>query len=43
LLWDDENADTMGRAAALGCQVAAVHPGQDLASALYHDIGAGNR
>jgi uncharacterized protein (DUF58 family) len=43
LLWDDENADTPGIAAALGCQVVAVHPGQDLSSALYQDIGAGNR
>jgi uncharacterized protein (DUF58 family) len=43
LLWDEENADTMGRAAALGCQVAGVHPGQDLATALYQNIGAGNR
>ena len=43
LLWDEENADTPGIAAALGCQVVAVHPGQDLSSALFHDIGAGNR
>jgi uncharacterized protein (DUF58 family) len=43
LLWDEDNADTMGRAAALGCQVAGVHPGQDLATALYQNIGAGNR
>jgi uncharacterized protein (DUF58 family) len=43
LLWDDEHADTPGVAAALGCQVVAVHPGQDLSSALAHSIGAGNR
>jgi uncharacterized protein (DUF58 family) len=43
LLWDDENAETAGRAAALGCQVASLHPGGDLASALFHNIGAGNR
>lgn len=43
LLWDEENVNTLGIAAALGCQVAGVHPGQDLATALYHDIGAGNR
>lgn len=43
LLWDEENASTLGTAMALGCQVAGVHPGQDLATALYHDIGAGNR
>lgn len=43
LLWDEENAETLGTAAALGCQVAGVHPGQDLRSALYSDMGAGNR
>lgn len=43
LLWEEENAETLNTAAALGCQVAGVHPGQDLATALYHDIGAGNR
>jgi hypothetical protein len=43
LLWDEENADTAGRAAALGCQVVAVHPGQDLSAALFQSIGAGNR
>lgn len=43
LLWEEEHTETLGIAAALGCQVAAVHPEQDLAAALYHDIGAGNR
>ena len=43
LLWDDENAETPGLAAAMGCQVASLHPGGDLASALFHNIGAGNR
>ncbi|HVE94241.1 MAG TPA: DUF58 domain-containing protein [Acidimicrobiales bacterium] len=43
LLWDEENADTAGMAAALGCQVASLRPGGDLASALFHNIGAGNR
>lgn len=43
LLWDEENAETPGVAAALGCQVAGVHPGQDLTTALYADIGAGQR
>jgi uncharacterized protein (DUF58 family) len=43
LLWDESHAETVGTAAALGCQVASVHPGQDLATALYQDIGAGNR
>lgn len=43
LLWDEENAETPGVAAALGCQVVGVHPGQDLSSALFIDMGAGNR
>jgi uncharacterized protein (DUF58 family) len=43
LLWDEEEADTVGVAASLGCQVTAVKPGQDLASALYSTIGGGNR
>jgi uncharacterized protein (DUF58 family) len=45
LLWDEEEGgtDTLGTAAALGCQVVGVHPGQDLTTALYQDIGAGNR
>jgi uncharacterized protein (DUF58 family) len=42
LLWDDENAGTVGTAAALGCQVVGVHPGQDLSEALAHGIGAGS-
>ncbi|MFZ6003521.1 MAG: DUF58 domain-containing protein [Actinomycetota bacterium] len=43
LLWDEDNANTMGLAASMGCQVVGVHPGQDLATALFSDIGAGNR
>jgi uncharacterized protein (DUF58 family) len=43
LLWDEENSETAGMAAALGCQVASLRPGGDLASALFHNIGAGNR
>ncbi|MEO7804827.1 MAG: DUF58 domain-containing protein [Actinomycetota bacterium] len=43
LLWDEENNDTLGIAASMGCQVAGVHPGQDLATALYGGMGAGNR
>ena len=43
LLWHEDSDETLNAAAALGCQVAAVRPGQDLASALYHDIGAGSR
>jgi uncharacterized protein (DUF58 family) len=43
LLWTEESAATLGVAAGLGCQVVGVHPGQDLSTALYQDIGAGNR
>ena len=43
LLWDEANANTVGVAASLGCQVVGVHPDQDLATALFSDIGAGNR
>jgi uncharacterized protein (DUF58 family) len=43
LMWREDADETLNAAAALGCQVTAVHPGQDLASALYHDIGQGSR
>ncbi|HVE75541.1 MAG TPA: DUF58 domain-containing protein [Actinomycetota bacterium] len=43
LIWNDEDTETMGRAAALGCQVSAVRMDQDLSAALHQDIGAGNR
>jgi uncharacterized protein (DUF58 family) len=43
LLWDDDDAQTMAVASSLGCSVVGVHPGQDLSTALFHDIGAGNR
>jgi uncharacterized protein (DUF58 family) len=43
LLFDEEDNDTVARAAALGCQVTAIAPGQDIGAALYHDIGAGSR
>ncbi|HVM54698.1 MAG TPA: DUF58 domain-containing protein [Acidimicrobiales bacterium] len=43
LLWDEASEHTPALAASLGCQVVGVKPDQDLASALYHDIGAGNR
>jgi uncharacterized protein (DUF58 family) len=44
LLWDEQSTDTMGLAAGLGCQVVGVHPGQDLATALYNEVaGAGAR
>ncbi|HEX7165722.1 MAG TPA: DUF58 domain-containing protein [Acidimicrobiales bacterium] len=35
LLWDEEDTHTMARAAALGCQVIGIHPGDDLKTALY--------
>jgi uncharacterized protein (DUF58 family) len=43
LLWNEEEGETAGMAAALGCQVASLRPGGDLASALFNNIGAGNR
>ena len=43
LLWDEENAETLTTAAALGCQVAGLHPGQDLGQALQAQFGAGTR
>ena len=43
LLWEDGDTETMGTAAALGCQVVGVHPGQDLSTALYNEVGAGAR
>lgn len=45
LLWDEDEGEsrTLNVAAALGCQVAGVRPGDDLRTALYHDVGAGSR
>ena len=43
LLWDEEDSETLATAASLGCQVAAVHPGEDLATALSAELGAGTR
>lgn len=43
LMWDERGEDTLARASALGCQVTGVQPGQDIASALHHDIGQGSR
>ena len=36
----EESSEIMGTAAALGCQVVGLHPGQDLSTAL--SIGAGS-
>jgi uncharacterized protein (DUF58 family) len=43
LLFDEESTRTLSIAAALGCQVASVRPGQDLTTALYNEVGAGTR
>ncbi len=43
LLWDERGGLSVARAAALGCAVTSVSPGQELSSALRHDIGAGSR
>jgi len=43
LLWGEEENQTLNVASSLGCQVAGVHPGDDLRTALQHDIGAGSR
>jgi hypothetical protein len=43
LMWNEESDETLRTAAGLGCQVAGVHPGQDLATALYAEIGGGRR
>ncbi|MGQ0434048.1 MAG: DUF58 domain-containing protein [Microthrixaceae bacterium] len=43
LIWDEENTDVLGTAAALGCQVVGVHPHTDLASALNADMRGGGR
>jgi hypothetical protein len=41
LIWDEENADTLGIAAALGCQVIEIRPGVPLAVAFRREVGAG--
>jgi len=43
ILWHEQADSTLAIAASLGCQVAGLRPGDDLATALAHDIGAGNR
>jgi uncharacterized protein (DUF58 family) len=39
LQWNDEDSATLGTAAALGCQVVGLRPGQDLGSALFANAG----
>jgi uncharacterized protein (DUF58 family) len=42
LLWDEEDSETMGRAASLGCQVIGVGPHDDIGAALSRSgVGAG--
>ena len=41
LVWDEESADTLGVAAALGCQVIEIRPGIPLAVAFRREVGAG--
>ena len=41
LIWDEDNTDVLGTAAALGCQVVGLHPDSDLASALNSDMRGG--
>ena len=43
LLWDEDDSQIMGAAGALGCQVVGVKPGDDLATALFHDAASGGR
>lgn len=43
LLWNEEDSTTLLSAASLGCQVVGVSPGQDLSTALHHQVGAGTR
>jgi uncharacterized protein (DUF58 family) len=43
LLWDESNAETVGTASSLGCQVVGLHPGQDISDALQAQVGAGTR
>ncbi|MHB1923200.1 MAG: DUF58 domain-containing protein [Acidimicrobiales bacterium] len=43
LLWHEDSSNVLATAAALGCQVTGIRPGDDLATAMAHDIGAGNR
>lgn len=43
VVWDETHADDFSSAAALGCQVVAAHPGEDLSAALNHDVRAVRR
>lgn len=43
LVWEPEAEQTINVAASLGCQVVELRPGQSIAGALYHEVGAGMR
>ena len=43
LVWEEEAAETLNTAAALGCQVVELRPGQSIAAALSVEVGAGQR
>ena len=43
LMWHEEAADTLGTAAALGCQVIEIRPGVPLALSFRREVGAGRR
>lgn len=43
VVWEPEAEETVKMAAALGCQVVELRPGQSIANALYHEVGAGTR
>jgi uncharacterized protein (DUF58 family) len=41
LLWDEDDQDTLGTAAALGCQVVEIRPNVPLAVSFRREVGAG--
>jgi hypothetical protein len=41
LMWGEESAETLSRAAALGCQVVEIRPRMPLALAFRREVGAG--
>lgn len=43
LVWEPEAEETVRVAASLKCQVVELRPGQSIASALFHAVGAGTR
>lgn len=43
LIWEEEAEETLRTAAALGCGITELRPGQSIASALSVEVGAGRR